>query len=115
MINFPHTAIIMARKYLSVSGKLEILKAETTGNVSATAREHSVQPNQIQNWPKNYQKLIAKKSKLQGENSALRCKCTSSSIAEKIYTRITEQCEKRFCGIHIGHYLQIVANLSQFQ
>ena len=52
----------MARKYLSVAKKLEILKkAETSGNINATARAHNVQPNQIRNWRKNQLKLIAQK------------------------------------------------------
>ena len=62
--NFPSTAITIAIKYLSVSRKLEILKkAETTGNVPATARANNIKPNKIRNRRKNIQKLIAKKNK----------------------------------------------------
>ncbi len=41
---------LMRPKFISVSGKLEILhEAETRGNIAATARARNVQPNQIRN------------------------------------------------------------------
>ena len=55
----------MARNYLSVFKKLEIVKeVRNSGNVYGTAKKHNVQPNQIRAWRNMEQKLIEKKTKI---------------------------------------------------
>ncbi len=54
----------MVRRFLSVSKKLKILDdAESSPNLSATARMHKVDPNQIRRWRANVHKLIEKQAK----------------------------------------------------
>ena len=54
----------MARKYLFVSKKLDIVSAaELSGNVLGTARVNNMQPDQIRQWLRDIEKLIDKKQK----------------------------------------------------
>ena len=54
----------MGRRFFPVSKELKILgEAESTGNLSATARSHNVQPNHIRYWRNEKEKLIGKKVK----------------------------------------------------
>ena len=87
---------VMGRKSSSLEFKLKALDSlRQTGNISATAREHSVSRRVVQRWQDQeieFRDLKQKKTKKRGDTLRRRC-CLTSLEGRAVYADVEEELE----------------------